>query len=218
MAFGNLGQSWAHPLKTNTTMAAAGRSGHLAPHRRTRILQQHGRLQVCKLPSKCTSFWGWLERVYGPQNTPMLWWCIVTIIKEVLRAKDPLISGEKHIRLLRGLHPINWMSRRGIWGWFKRVYGPQNTLLLWWCIITIIKEHFEGHRPSQPQRKTYPLAQGIVPYQLDVSAQDLGVVGEGLWPSKQQWPWWWGFAVVSRWLSVAWCLRQHKSTMGVVHI
>ncbi len=37
-----------------------------------------------------------------------------------------------------------------------------------------------GHRPFHPQRKAYPRAQGIITYQSDVAAWDLGVVGEDL--------------------------------------
>ncbi len=69
-------------------------------------------------------------------------------------------------------------------GWLERVYGPQKAPMSWHCIIAIIKEHFEGHRPSHTWRKAYPLAQGMVPYWSDVSVRDLGVVGESLWPSK----------------------------------
>ncbi len=118
--------SWARRLKTNITMAAAGRSGHLAPHRRICILQRHRESPACNLSSKHICFGGWLERVYCPQNTPMLWQ----------------------------------------------------------CIIAIIKERVKSHRPSHTQRKAYSFAQGILPYQLDEWARDMGVVGEGLWPSK----------------------------------
>ncbi len=43
---------------------------------------------------------------------------------------------------------------------YEGVYGPQNTLILWWCIISGTKEHFEGHLPShsQPPHELYPLA------------------------------------------------------------
>jgi hypothetical protein len=223
MAFGGLLSRspilWARRLKTNTTMSADGGSGHLVPHkRRTHILQQLSRSLACNLSSKHICFWGWLVRVYGPQNTPKLKWCMITTIRSVLRAIDPLIPGEKHIRLLRGSCPINQTSQWGIWRWLERVYGPQNAPLLWWCIIAIIKLCFEGHRPSQPRRQTYPLAQGIIPYQSNMLAWDLGVVGEVLWPSKWRWPWWWWLAVVGHWLSVAWCLRQHKSTVRIVQI
>ena len=33
-------------------------------------------------------------------------------------------------------------------------------------------EHFEGHTPSHPPQKGYPLAQDIVPYRSDASDQD----------------------------------------------
>jgi hypothetical protein len=69
-------------------------------------------------------------------------------------------------------------------GWLERVCSPQNTPMIWQFIIAIIKDCFEVHKPSHPQRKAYPLAQRIVPYQSNVSAQDLEVVGEGLWCSK----------------------------------
>ncbi len=33
------------------------------------------------------------------------------------------------------------------------VYGPQNTPMLWWCIIAGTKEHFEGCKHPQPPPK-----------------------------------------------------------------
>jgi hypothetical protein len=38
------------------------------------------------------------------------------------------------------------------WG-VESVYGSQNAPMLWQCIITGIKEHFEGHRPYQPPQE-----------------------------------------------------------------
>jgi hypothetical protein len=85
------------------------------------------------------------------KNAPMLWCCIIAITLERLRAIDPLMHGEKHIRMLRGSPPIDMMCRRGIRGWLERVYDPQNAPMLCPCIIAIIKERFEGHRPSHPR-------------------------------------------------------------------
>jgi hypothetical protein len=44
-----------------------------------------------------------------------------------MRAIDPLNTGEKHTRLLRGSSPINPTCWHGIWGLLeRRVYDPQN--------------------------------------------------------------------------------------------
>ncbi len=43
-----------------------------------------------------------------------------------MRDIDPLNPGEKHVRLPRGLFPINLTCQRGIWGWLERVYDPRN--------------------------------------------------------------------------------------------
>ncbi len=47
------------------------------------------------------------------------------------------------------------------------VYGHQKTPILWWWCIAATSEHFEGHTPSQPPRKTYPRDQGVLPDQAD---------------------------------------------------
>jgi hypothetical protein len=43
---------------------------------------------------------------------------------ERLRALDRLIAGEKHIRLLGALSPINQMRRSGIFGLLDGARGP----------------------------------------------------------------------------------------------
>jgi hypothetical protein len=52
-------------------------------------------------------------------------------------------------------------------GGVEGVYGPHNTLMLWQCIIAIIKERFEGHTHSQPHQNLYPLAWGVVTHPFD---------------------------------------------------
>jgi hypothetical protein len=130
MAFGGVLSltpiSQACQWKIDITMAASGRSGRLAHHRRTCISQQHSRLIVYNPPSKQA----WLLRVVG-----------------------------------EGL----WPSKRS------------NVTAMHHCHN---KGVFEGHRPSHPWTKAYPLAQGIIPYQSNMSAWNSRMVGEGLWPSK----------------------------------
>jgi hypothetical protein len=43
------------------------------------------------------------------------------------------------------------------------VYGPQNTPMLWCCIITGTKEPFEGHTHPQPPKKIHLQAWGLSP-------------------------------------------------------
>jgi hypothetical protein len=47
-------------------------------------------------------------------------------------------------------------------GALEGVYGPQNTPMLWQCIIAGTKESFEGHTHPQPPQKTHPQAWGVV--------------------------------------------------------
>jgi hypothetical protein len=49
---------------------------------------------------------------------------------------------------------------------FEGVYGPQNTPMLWRCIIAGTKEHFEGHTHSQPPKKLHPLSWVVVTHPL----------------------------------------------------
>ncbi len=42
-----------------------------------------------------------------------------------------------------------------IFGAVEGVYGPQNTLMLWQCIIAGTKERFEGHVHPQPPPPKY---------------------------------------------------------------
>jgi hypothetical protein len=42
------------------------------------------------------------------------------------------------------------------------VYGSQNTLMLWQCIIAGTKEHIEGHKHPQPPHKIHLQAWGVV--------------------------------------------------------
>jgi hypothetical protein len=52
------------------------------------------------------------DRVYGPQNAPMLWRRIIAGTGDVLRGIHPTNSHKKHTRLLGGLSLINTMRRR----------------------------------------------------------------------------------------------------------
>ena len=52
------------------------------------------------------------DRVYGPQNAPMLWRRITPEQGSVLRGIHPTNSHKKHTRLLGGLSLINTMRRR----------------------------------------------------------------------------------------------------------
>ncbi len=51
------------------------------------------------------------------------------------------------------------------------VYGPQNTPMLWTCIIARTKERFEGHTHPQPPKKLHPLSWGVVAHPLEASAR-----------------------------------------------
>jgi hypothetical protein len=42
------------------------------------------------------------------------------------------------------------------------MYGPQNTPMLWQCIIAITLECFKGHKHPQNLQKLYPLAWGSI--------------------------------------------------------
>jgi hypothetical protein len=44
------------------------------------------------------------------------------------------------------------------------VYGPQNTPMLWRCIIAETKERFEGRtHPQPPQKTTFAISGGCLP-------------------------------------------------------
>jgi hypothetical protein len=54
-----------------------------------------------------------------------------------------------------------------IFGAVEGVYGPQNTPMLWRCIIAGTKEHFEGHTHPQSPQKIHPQAQSVVPHPFE---------------------------------------------------
>jgi hypothetical protein len=56
-------------------------------------------------------------------------------------------------------------------GAVEGVYVPQNTPMLWQCIIAGTKEHFEGHTHPQPPQKLHPLAWGAINYPFKASAR-----------------------------------------------
>jgi hypothetical protein len=49
------------------------------------------------------------------------------------------------------------------------VYCPQNTLMLWQCIIAGTKKCFEGHTHPQPPPKIHPQAWRVVAHPFKVS-------------------------------------------------
>jgi hypothetical protein len=51
------------------------------------------------------------------------------------------------------------------------VHGPQNTTMLWQCIIAGTKEHFEGHTHPQPPPKLHPLSRGVIAHPLEALAR-----------------------------------------------
>ncbi len=58
-----------------------------------------------------------------------------------------------------------------IFGAVEGEYGPHNTPMLWQCIISGTKKHFEGHTHPQSPPKIHPQAQRIVTHPFKVSAQ-----------------------------------------------
>ncbi len=67
------------------------------------------------------NFWGcW--GVHGPQNTPILWQCIIA--RSALRAINTLNPPKKYIRKLRGLLPIHLTRRCGAQGLMWGTRGP----------------------------------------------------------------------------------------------
>jgi hypothetical protein len=56
-------------------------------------------------PTCWRGIWGWLERVYVPQNAPMLWQCFIAIIKEHFEGHRPFHSWRKADPLAQGIVP-----------------------------------------------------------------------------------------------------------------
>ncbi len=54
-----------------------------------------------------------------------------------------------------------------ILGGVNGVYGPQNTPMLWQCIIAGTKKRFEGHTHPQPPPNLYLLGWGVVTYPFE---------------------------------------------------
>ncbi len=66
-----------------------------------------------------------VEGVYGPQNTPMLWQCIIAGTKEHFEGHThPQPPPQKTIRKLKGLSPIHLWRRRGVQGLMWGARGP----------------------------------------------------------------------------------------------
>jgi hypothetical protein len=106
-------------------MAAAGGKGPLVPYMRPCAPIQCVEEMVKNPPSKYIIF-GAVEGVYGPQNTPMLWRCIIAGIKECFdghtHPQPP--PPKKYIRKLGGLSPIHSMHWRGAQGLMWGARGP----------------------------------------------------------------------------------------------
>jgi hypothetical protein len=57
-----------------------------------------------------------------------------------------------------------------IFGGVEGVYNPQNTPMLWQCIITITSKCFEGHTHPQNLQKLYPNARGVIAHPFEALA------------------------------------------------
>jgi hypothetical protein len=71
-------------------------------------------------PEQGDVFWGGVEGVYGPKNTPMLWQFIITGKKECFEGQPHPQPPQKIHPLAWGLLPIHSWHRRGaegiMWG------------------------------------------------------------------------------------------------------
>ncbi len=107
-------------VTTATTMATAGGNGPLAPHMSPCALRQCVKLIGDNLPSKQIRYnFGGVDGVYGPQNTPMLWWCIITTTSECLEGRTHPHHHKKLYPLAWGLLPIQltcWHGTQGLLG------------------------------------------------------------------------------------------------------
>ncbi len=77
--------SLQRPTLTNTTIADHGRCRRKwspsAPHEALHSMPKHW-MDGRQPPKQADIIFGAVEGVYGPQNTPMLWQCIITRTKE----------------------------------------------------------------------------------------------------------------------------------------
>ncbi len=72
------------------------------------------------------------------------------------RHKWPPSAPHEALRSTPMCHMDGWQPPKQvdiIFGAVEGVYGPQNTLMLWWFIIVETKEHFEGHTHPQLPKK-----------------------------------------------------------------
>jgi hypothetical protein len=80
-----------------------------------------------------------------------------------------------HMRPCAPRRRIEWMGNNPpeqadvIFAAVEGVYGPQNTPMLWQCIIAGTKECFEGHKHPQPPQKIHLQAQGVVTHPFKAS-------------------------------------------------
>jgi hypothetical protein len=65
-----------------------------------------------------------VEGVCGPQNTPMLWQCIIAGTNERFEGLNTLNPPKKYIHKLRGLSPIHSRRRCGAQGLMWGAWGP----------------------------------------------------------------------------------------------
>ena len=99
-------------------MAAAGRNGPLECPTRDLLLRADASNGWATTPrASGYNFWGcW--GVHGPQNTPILWRCIIA--GSALRAINTLNPHKEYILKLRGLSPIHSTRQHGVqvlmWG------------------------------------------------------------------------------------------------------
>ena len=100
------------PSQLQPTMADTGGNGPLAPHMRHCAPRRHHCLME-EAPQASSYNLGGSEGVYGPQNTPMLWRCIIVGTMERFDGHTPPHSPQNYNRLLGGLPPIRTMRRCG---------------------------------------------------------------------------------------------------------
>ncbi len=77
-----------------------------------------------QLPKQGDVTFGAVKSVYGPQNTRMLWQCIIAGTKERFEGHTHPQSPLKYIRKLGGLLPIHSMCRHGAQGLMWGARGP----------------------------------------------------------------------------------------------
>jgi hypothetical protein len=79
-------------------MATTGGNGPLVPHMRPCAPRPKHQMDGQQSPKQADIIFGAVEGVYGPQNTPMLWQCIIAGTKE-------RVEGHTHPQSPPKIHP-----------------------------------------------------------------------------------------------------------------